>query len=43
MDRGLFLFLIGLVFGGGIGFLLAAGYGVTLDGHDHGDSEQHDH
>lgn len=35
MDRALWLFLIGLVFGGGLGFTLAAGYGVTFDGHDH--------
>ncbi len=35
MARPLALFAIGLVFGGGIGFVLAAGAGVTLDGHDH--------
>ena len=35
LDRGLALFGIGLVFGGGFGFLAAAGMGVTLDGHDH--------
>jgi hypothetical protein len=35
MDRSLALLLIGLVFGGGIGFVVAAGTGVTLDGHDH--------
>lgn len=29
------LLLIGLVFGGGIGFVIAASNGVTLDGHDH--------
>ena len=34
MDR-LGLFLIGLVFGGGVGFLVAASNGITLDGHDH--------
>ena len=34
MDR-LALLLIGLVFGGGIGFVVAAGTGATLDGHDH--------
>ena len=34
MDR-LALLLIGLVFGGGIGFVVAAGAGVTLGGHDH--------
>ena len=36
MDRRMMLLVIGLVFGGGIGFLTAASYGVTLDGHDHG-------
>ena len=35
MDRKIFMLLIGLIFGGGIGFLIAAGNGVTLDGHDH--------
>ncbi|MFT4962637.1 MAG: putative Zn-binding protein involved in type VI secretion [Paracoccaceae bacterium] len=35
MDRSIPLLLIGLVFGGGIGFLVAASTGVTLDGHDH--------
>ena len=34
MDR-IALLLIGLVFGGGIGFVVAAGAGATLDGHDH--------
>ena len=50
LDRGLALFAIGLVFGGGFGFLTAAGMGVTLDGHDHatghdagGHAEVHDH
>ena len=33
--RALALFAIGLVFGGGIGFTVAASQGVTLDGHDH--------
>lgn len=37
MDRTLPLFLIGLLFGGGIGFSIAAGNGITFDGHDHGD------
>lgn len=36
MDRSIAMLLIGLVFGGGVGFVTAAGYGVTLDGHDHG-------
>ena len=35
MDRRLSMLLIGLVFGGGIGFTIAAGNGVTFDGHDH--------
>ncbi len=39
--RTLALFLIGLVFGGGIGFTVAAGMGVTFDGHDHGDPAHH--
>ncbi len=41
MDRTLALFAIGLVFGGGIGFVVAAGNGITFDGHDHGDPAQH--
>jgi hypothetical protein len=41
MGRGLGLFVIGLVFGGGLGFTLAAGYGVTFDGHDHSDPAAH--
>ncbi len=35
MSRAVALLIIGLVFGGGIGFILAAANGVTLDGHDH--------
>ena len=35
MNRALALLIIGLVFGGGIGFVIAAANGVTLDGHDH--------
>ncbi|AXI44804.1 hypothetical protein C1J03_01410 [Sulfitobacter sp. SK012] len=42
MGRTFALFIIGLVFGGGIGFVLAAGNGITFDGHDHGDASQHD-
>ena len=48
MNRPLALLMIGLVFGGGVGFVLAAANGVTLDGHDHamhavtGDGK-HDH
>ncbi len=41
MDRSLALFAIGLVFGGGIGFAIAASNGVTFDGHDHGDPAVH--
>lgn len=37
MNREIPMLLIGMVFGGLIGFLIAAGYGVTLDGHDHSD------
>ena len=39
--RTLALFVIGLVFGGGIGFVTAAGMGVSFDGHDHDDAAQH--
>lgn len=39
--RTLALFVIGLVFGGGIGFVTAAGMGVTFDGHDHADPAHH--
>ena len=39
--RTLALFAIGLIFGGGIGFVTAAGMGVTFDGHDHGDPAHH--
>lgn len=35
MDRKILMLLIGLFFGGGIGFLIAASNGITLDGHDH--------
>ena len=41
MDRSLWLLVIGLVFGSGIGFVIAAGNGITLDGHDHNDPAQH--
>lgn len=41
MDRSIPLLLIGLFFGGGIGFVAAAGSGVTLDGHDHRSHHQH--
>lgn len=41
MPRSLALFAIGLVFGGGGGFVTAAGMGATFDGHDHSDPAQH--
>ncbi len=41
MNRALALFFIGLVFGGGLGFVVAAGNGITFDGHDHADPAQH--
>lgn len=41
MNRTLALFVIGLIFGGGLGFAFAAGNGITFDGHDHGDFAQH--
>ena len=31
MDRGLFLWLLGLVTGGGVGFFIASAYGVSLE------------
>ncbi|MGJ8544004.1 MAG: hypothetical protein ACSHWZ_01085 [Sulfitobacter sp.] len=39
--RGLGLFVIGLIFGGGIGFLTAVSQDVTLEGHDHGNPAHH--
>lgn len=41
MNRTLPLFVIGLLFGGAIGFTLAAGNGITFDGHDHSDPAHH--
>lgn len=41
MDRRIAMLLIGLVLGGGIGFIAAASQNVTLDGHDHADPAQH--
>jgi len=35
MNNSIAMLVIGLFFGGGIGFLTAASGGVTLDGHDH--------
>lgn len=42
MNRAFALFVIGLAFGGGIGFVLAAANGVTLDGHVHADDHHLD-
>ena len=41
MPRALMLFVIGLFFGGGAGFVTAASWEVTLTGHDHGDPAHH--
>lgn len=47
MDRSIAMLLIGLVFGFGLGFVVAAANGITLDGHDHsadhGGHEEHGH
>lgn len=43
MPKGLFLLIIGLFFGTGLGFLLAASSGAQLSGHDHGGGAVHDH
>ena len=43
MNRAFALFIIGLAFGGGIGFVLAAANGVTLDGHVHADDQRLEH
>lgn len=43
MDRSIPMLLIGLIFGCGIGFTVAAGNGITLDGHDHADPGHHGH
>lgn len=37
------MLLIGLIFGALVGFLVAAGYGVTLNGHDHETDHLTDH
>ena len=42
MPRSLALLLIGLLFGGGIGFFLAAANNVALDGHRHGPDTSRD-
>lgn len=39
--RALSLLVIGGIFGAMVGFLVAAGYGITLDGHDHA-TDHHD-
>ena len=41
MDRTIAMLCIGLIFGGGIGFTVAAGNGITFDGHDHADPSHH--
>lgn len=41
MNRTLSLFVIGLIFGGGIGFTIAAGNGITFEGHDHSEPAHH--
>jgi hypothetical protein len=41
MMRALSLLVIGGIFGAMVGFLVAAGYGITLDGHDHA-TDHHD-
>lgn len=41
MNRSVPMLLIGLIFGALAGFLLAAAYGVTLDGHDHATDHEH--
>jgi len=41
MSRHLVIFAIGLVFGGAAGFVIAAGNGITFEGHDHSDPAQH--
>ena len=43
MPRQAMLLVIGLFFGFGGGFLLAAANGITLDGHDHGTDHHSDH
>ena len=42
MDRTIPMLCIGLVFGAGIGFTVAAGNGITLEGHDHSNPLHHD-
>ncbi len=42
MQNKVALFVIGLFFGGGIGFLVAAGNNITLSGHEHGEQAASD-
>ncbi len=41
MNTSLPMLAIGLIFGGGLGFTIAAANGITLDGHDHSDPTHH--
>ncbi|WP_120498972.1 hypothetical protein [Roseovarius sp. EL26] len=41
MQKPFFLLIIGLFFGTGFGFILAASSGAEFEGHDHGDPAQH--
>ncbi|WP_428696227.1 hypothetical protein [Stappia sp.] len=41
MDRSIPMLLLGLFFGAGIGFTVAATNNVAIDGHDHSDPAQH--
>ena len=41
MDRSILMLLVGLIFGGGLGFTVAAANGITLDGHDHATDHGH--
>ncbi len=43
MNTAIPLLVIGLIFGGGIGFTIAAANGITLDGHDHEAHDAMDH
>jgi hypothetical protein len=41
MDRSLPLFLIGIVFGGGLGYAIAAASGASFEPHDHSNPAHH--
>lgn len=43
MNRSLALLAIGLLLGGLTGFMFAAAYGITLDGHDHANHDAQGH